>query len=273
MKNKLIVLAVFFLLFAGCNSRPDIVIEEETMVNLLSDIHMAEGLLEVQAAQSRDDEYGQGVRAAVLEQYNISQERLDTSLVWYSQNLKYLIRIYNRVNQNLEEREQHWNLVANEDQDFGTSASGDSINLWGINPIQILDPSRRLAHRQWRIKADTAYYAGDTICWNLRIPSLPKGQFLQASISISRKGEKNVTTLMDGLTTAMICQDTTLTIVCAADSGVMIESIFAALDLMPLPQVDTTAVNYDSLQVLPSSKNLAPVFVEDISLLRLHRKQ
>lgn len=274
MKNKLaVLLAAILILFSACNSRPEIVIEEETMVSLLTDIHMAEGLLEVQSSQSRDEGYAEGVRSAVLAKYDITQERLDTSLVWYSQNLKYLIRIYNRVNKNLEEREEQWNLAANEAETFGKSASGDSVNLWRISPNLIMDDYRRLAHRQWRIASDTAYHAGDTIRWSMHIPDLPAGEYLQASLAISKNGDKNINTKMDGITTDKLCRDTTITLTCIADSGVMIATIFASLDLLPIQTCDTNQVAAsDSLVQTSRPRGMTPIFVEDISLIRLHSK-
>ena len=55
------------ILVVSCMSRPDYVVDEETMTNLLTDIHMAEGLIEMQQKQAKEDPaYGQEVMAAVL---------------------------------------------------------------------------------------------------------------------------------------------------------------------------------------------------------------
>ncbi len=241
----------------SCQSHPDYLIEEEKMTALLTDIHMSEGLIDMQQkVQKNEEEYGKQVMAAVLLKYNVSKADYDSSLIWYSQHLNTFIRIYRHVNNNLQENEAHWTALAEASDAFGNSPSGDSVNLWRQSPYLLMDEARLSHFRTWTFPADTAYHAGDTIRWQMHVPALPEGEGLVASLALLKLDGTSIT-LLDGKTTHWMTHDTLLTLSCVPDSDKTISQVVASLHLM---KADTTTMG------------LRPCVVDSLQMIRLHRK-
>jgi uncharacterized protein YcfL len=259
-KIELLAISLMALLLVACQSRPDYVIDEDTMTELLTDVHMAEGLIDVQERHNRkDNEYGQRVMAAVFMKHNVSKASYDTSLVWYSQHLNTLIRIYKHVNENLKANERHWIALAEASDDFGKSLAGDSVNLWRQPPYVVMDEARMTHFRTWVVPADSNFMVGDTIRWTLHIASLPEGEGLVASLALlshdERKGNYDVHV---GTSTALLMADTTLTLCCAGQSDKPFTHVNVALHLMRTSQLES---------------RLLPCVVDSLKLIRIHPKK
>ena len=254
------ILTAFILLaWTACQSRPDYVIEEDEMIDLLTDVHLAEGLIDVQQKQNRDDaHYGQQVIAAVLDKHHISKAQYDTSLVWYSEHLNTLIRVYNHVNKNLAAKHDEWEEAAAHAVNTWQYASGDSVNLWSKRSYCIMDEGQ-LSHRNiWTMQTDTTFRAGDSIQWSMHLPEVADGEALIASLTLVKKEyPAAVIQVIEGATTSFLQSDTLICLTCAADADTKIEQIIATLNLIRTNGKNTA---------------LKPCVVDDIKMLRLHRK-
>lgn len=96
LKPKLTYLLSFFVLiivFSACKKND--VLSRDKMVEVLRDVQLAEAV----SATSRQEEFKlkeqkEALVQGILKKHNITQAQLDSSLVWYSDN----VEIYNRVN-------------------------------------------------------------------------------------------------------------------------------------------------------------------------------
>lgn len=257
VNKSLLAFALLFCLSA-CVSRPDYVIDEETMTELLTDIHMSEGLLEVQQNQLRESQdYGQEIMAAVYLKHGVTRAQYDTSLVWYSQNLKKLIRIYEDVNKNLEAREAEWEEMANQAKQFAVSMQGDSIDLWALSRKMLIDNKRLTAENYWTIPADSFFLPGDRIEWRMHIPDMPKSQCAIASLSLTKKGKPvEYATIIDGATSGPLNTDTMITVSCTAPKETDIYEVHATFHLLNIGS------NHECV--------LTPILVDSLQLLRIH---
>lgn len=254
--HVIIVLLLTLCVMYSCKSRPDYVIDEDTMTALLTDVHMAEGLLEVQGDQNRQNaDYGKDVMAAVLVKYGVSKQTYDTSLVWYSQNLKQLIRIYNRVNKNLDQQEADWQLLADASGSNGPCESGDSVNVWREKDYQLIDEKRHKAFRLWTITADTTFHKGDTLRLALHVPQQPSQQGVVVSLALTAYDAttRNLS-LIDGASSSLLSADTLLTLTCVGAPDAEISSVTVALH--SFSQTHSAVV---------------PSYVDSIALIRLHK--
>lgn len=244
----------------SCNSRPEYVIDEDTMTSLLVDVHLSEGLLEVQGKQISDhDNYSQELMAAVLLRHGVTKAQYDTSLIWYSQNLKKLIRIYEQVDQELENQADNWKVLANEQSAVSISLSGDKVDVWGQDRALILDESRHLNHRIWRLPTDTCYYTGDTVQWQLHLSEMNQGQAVMASMVLLTEYSADIAEEhVAGVSTDVICRDSLIVLTASAPKEEKIKKIVLSLHVM-------NAVDRDTVRV-------APALVDSISLIRIHRK-
>ena len=268
-----LVLALLSLsVVASCIDRPDIVLDEEQMIDLLVDVHRAEGLLEMQQQQGAGfgsdlDTYQKEVIAAVLQKHGVSRSRYDSSLMWYAQHLKLLTRVYGHVDERLKEEHEMWSLQVTETRDFVNSIAGDSVDLWTLRDHLILDSRRYSDILFWEIPSDSNFVDGDTLRWQFTIRQLLPGQKVLASISLTkyepteeelrRQGKKKQNEPLGapiGFDAKTIMQNGECQLIARADSLLPFRSVILGLVLMN------------------DSNKAAPVFVDSISLLRTHLK-
>lgn len=256
---KSFIFFVLVLLLAACQSRPDYVVDEDTMIDLLTDVHMAEGLLDMQQRENRDNqEYGQRVIAAVLEKYNISKADYDTSLVWYSQHLSQLIRIYRHVDENLNARQQDWETIVAESGVTAIGASGDSVNLWRHQPYVVMDETRLSHARLWDMKVDTTFHVGDRINWSMYVGVVPQGHEVVASLLLMYdESSSSSVSSSQAQTVSVVKGDTLIALSCEGDPAKNISSVVASIHLLRIDSI---------------SAPLMPCVVDGFQLIRLHNK-
>ena len=268
----LVLALVSLSVAASCIDRPDIVLDEEQMIDLLVDVHRAEGLLEMQQQQGAGfgsdlDTYQKEVIAAVLQKHGVSRSRYDSSLMWYAQHLKLLTRVYGHVDERLKEEHEMWSLQVTETRDFVGSMAGDSVDLWTLRDHLILDSRRYSDILFWEIPSDSNFVDGDTLRWQFIIRQLLPGQKVLASISLTkyepteeelrRQGKKKQNEPLGapiGFDAKTITQNGECQLIARADSLQPFRSVILGLVLMN------------------DSNKAAPVFVDSISLLRTHLK-
>ncbi len=268
----LVLALVSLSVVASCIDRPDIVLDEEQMIDLLVDVHRAEGLLEMQQQQGAGfgsdlDTYQKEVIAAVLQKHGVSRSRYDSSLMWYAQHLKLLTRVYGHVDERLKEEHEMWSLQVTETRDFVNSIAGDSVDLWTLRDHLILDSRRYSDILFWEIPSDSNFVDGDTLRWQFIIRQLLPGQKVLASISLTkyepteeelrRQGKKKQNEPLGapiGFDAKTITQNGECQLIARADSLQPFRSVILGLVLMN------------------DSNKAAPVFVDSISLLRTHLK-
>ncbi len=255
-RNLLYVLGACCLL-AACQEAPEYVLEEDRMTDLLTEMHLAEGLLSVQKKQVSDNpEYGQEVIAAVLERQQVSRAQYDSSLVWYSQHLNSLIRVYRHVDENLAERRSEWEQIVAQSGGMEQFESGDEVSLWNRPEYCLMDGCHGLDRREWVLHTDTTFHAGDSVCFGLHVSAIPAGQGVMASLSLLQTDENNVTRVLQGAVTPVLQQDTAVMLVCAADSGVWMDRVVATLHLQRTDSVGAP---------------LLPCVVDSLTMIRRHR--
>ena len=268
----LVLALVSLSVAASCIDRPDFVLEEEQMIDLLVDVHRAEGLLEMQQQQGAGfgtdlDTYQKEIIAAVLQKHGVSRSRYDSSLMWYAQHLKLLTRVYGHVDERLKEEHEMWSLQVTETRDFVNSIAGDSVDLWTLRDHLILDSRRYSDILFWEIPSDSNFVDGDTLRWRFIVRQLLPGQKVLASISLTkyepteeelrRQGKKKQNEPLGapiGFDAKTITQNGECRLIACADSLQPFRSVILGLVLMN------------------DSNKAAPVFVDSISLLRTHLK-
>ena len=268
----LVLALVSLSVAASCIDRPDFVLEEEQMIDLLVDVHRAEGLLEMQQQQGAGfgtdlDTYQKEIIAAVLQKHGVSRSRYDSSLMWYAQHLKLLTRVYGHVDERLKEEHEMWSLQVTETRDFVNSIAGDSVDLWTLRDHLILDSRRYSDILFWEIPSDSNFVDGDTLRWRFIVRQLLPGQKVLASISLTkyepteeelrRQGKKKQNEPLGapiGFDAKTIMQNGECQLIARADSLQPFRSVILGLVLMS------------------DSNKAAPVFVDSISLLRTHLK-
>ncbi|MDO4496468.1 MAG: DUF4296 domain-containing protein [Bacteroidales bacterium] len=254
---------LFFVLAAvfciACNSRPDYVIDEETMTELLVDVHMSEGLLDVQGRQMTEHKnYGQEVMAAVLLDHGVTRADYDTSLVWYSQHLKKLIRIYNQVDEELERRAESWRYLAENQGSVISSISGNEVDIWALKTSYVMDESRLSHSLRWTASADTCFYPGDTLRWKFHTYKQKGNQSIIASLALLAENKTfSKNEFLAGASVGPISDDSLVVLTVVPESNSAIRGIVLTLNLLKDEE----------------SSSLTPALVDSLQLIRIHRNK
>lgn len=172
MKNffriQLCCMGLMILVVAGCKvKRPDSVIPESEMEELLYDYHMAQSLGE---NLPYSENYKKVLYTeAVFKKHGTTEAVFDSSMVWYTRNMELLSKIYERVTKRLKTEQDAVNhLIAIRDKKPKMSAPGDSVDVWmGLRMAQLtgMPLNDKLT---FTLPADTNYQKRDTLQWEVR---------------------------------------------------------------------------------------------------------
>lgn len=155
----IIVLGVWLL--AGCKpGTPKQYIQPDEIEDILVDYHLARGM----AMRGPDPDYTQALYVkAVLDKHGITQEELDSSLVYYYRRADRFIDIYKRVADRLEEKALFLGATEGEIGKYATlNAEGDTANIWAHRPMAALMPTPPYNRWEFEIEADSTFRRGDS---------------------------------------------------------------------------------------------------------------
>lgn len=172
MKNKfrfhLCFICMLAFAIAGCKvKRPDDVLPESKMENLLYDYHLAK-------AMGDNLPYTENYKKAlyldaVFQKYGTTQAVFDSSMVWYTRNTEILAKIYEKMSKRLKAQQNEINhLIALRDKKPAMSAAGDSIDVWPWQRMRRLTGEMMSSQYTFVLPADTNYKDRDTLVWEVR---------------------------------------------------------------------------------------------------------
>ena len=98
---QVLVLLILLITFNACHSRKSITgkefVEREVLVNMLVDIHLADGVTNDRKFNRKYDVDSVDVLTPILEKYHVSREKFDTTMYVYTRNPELLDQVYNDV--------------------------------------------------------------------------------------------------------------------------------------------------------------------------------
>lgn len=105
--SQFTIIVSILLIFAACSNRPKGVLDQEDMVNLLTDMHKLDGVLIERGIMFSNDSTKTKYYNFVFAKYEITKANFDSSLVWYTKNPQEFNNVYNKVlvNLTLQEKE------------------------------------------------------------------------------------------------------------------------------------------------------------------------
>ena len=156
------------LAIAGCKvKRPDDVISESKMENLLYDYHLAKSMGD---NLPYNENYKKTLYLdAVFKKYGTTEAVFDSSLVWYTRNTEVLSKIYEKVSKRLKAQQNEINhLIALRDNKPKMSEPGDSIDVWPWKCFIRLTGEMMNDQYAFVLPVDTNYKDRDTLVWEVR---------------------------------------------------------------------------------------------------------
>lgn len=139
----------------SCNN-DDVFIPQSEMEDILYDYHLADAM--AREAKGGYDKNALEYRAAVLKKYGVSQEKFDTSMVYYMRHTDVLHKMY----ENIAERMQNEARSIGADATGGSvTALGDSVNVWKGETSMVFMPNQPYNLYSFDLKTDTTFHKGD----------------------------------------------------------------------------------------------------------------
>lgn len=176
MTRKALLLPVALLVASvtACDRRPDYVISQDDMVDLLVDLHKAEGVVELNRTRYATDSMRMVMKQSVLARHGVTRERFDTSMVWYGHNIEKYIELYDDVIARLESE------AAAVDADQGgarvnMAVVGDSADAWPDARMRRFFYGQADNMVRFSLRRDENWEQGDVYTWkfylsNMRTP-------------------------------------------------------------------------------------------------------
>lgn len=211
MRHGLIPALLIFasVILAACSRTPGYVIPPDDMAELLADLHTAEGVTELNYSEYAGDSARKALKQAVLEKHAVSQQQLDTSLVWYGHNLALYRDVYAQTEQLLNRRLE--NSIAVTGAGTQVATAGDSVDIWSRSKMLIV--SNRSPHHNYTfsVKANINNLPGDSYTWYGKFFNSQRGGNM---IVVARYADGSIETLDnsfggDGLQSVVFVTDST----------------------------------------------------------------
>jgi len=169
------------LLLAVCSCKPSIpdgVMSESRLEDFLYDYTLALSMADNVTMQEGQDhemlryQYTQ----VVLEEYGISQEYFDSTMVWYSAEGTRLAGIFQRLNERLDAEAKTMGVDMSETEIYANyTEDGDTANVWNSQRIVYLPNYQPDNLMVISIPADSTYLPGDSFKFAFNAHFLPQG--------------------------------------------------------------------------------------------------
>ncbi len=167
LKNSSCILLLLALaLFSGCRlHRPSEVLSPKEMERFLYDYHLSQGII---SELPQDQKYkAQALTDWALEKNGISSEQLETSLIWYTRYPGEFAKIYKKLNRRIDaECKESQNIISRMERRSFSVGSGDSVSLWYLDSLMILNSSRYMSKLTMEQVGGESFLPCDTIVWN-----------------------------------------------------------------------------------------------------------
>jgi hypothetical protein len=139
---------IVVILFAACGRRPHYVMDEDKMADVLYDLDLARTISSGDP-NFRTEAQKEALKNGILKKHEITQAELDSSLLWYSDN----IEIYNKINDSVASRLRNTNKAILDKRT--ASYSSGNLSNYLIPPYFYLNeyaPTMSLSIDSLRIK-------------------------------------------------------------------------------------------------------------------------
>lgn len=114
MRRAFFILSVLLILLtvSSCSNRPGYVLSQGKMIDVLYDIQLAQAIYNDYNAKIDTREKKEALINDILIKHSITQTELDSSILWYSDNIKLYMEINDSVSSKLKKtREVHTDMI------------------------------------------------------------------------------------------------------------------------------------------------------------------
>ena len=189
--NRLGISLFLFLFMAACSRAPKGIIPERKMMQILTDMHIAEAIIETDRYDYSTKEEREALYQSVFDKHRVTEAMYDSSLIWYGKNLHVYMQVYNMALADVNKRIEKINVM--ETESVNTS-SEDSLNIWSIGRYHEFYPASLSNTLIFNFQPDEEYSSGSVFVLSLHVRGLASG--LQQPVEAFLCAEQRDTTLI-----------------------------------------------------------------------------
>lgn len=165
--NRTALAIAVALAATSCNRVPSYVIAPDDMAELMADVRMADAVVTVQRKEYTTEARKLALKRAVLARHGVSEEKFDTSLIWYGKNIGIYQDVTKASIEILEKRlKEAQALAAGE---AAMSVSGDSVDIWDAARYVVVGQRTPTHYYTFNYDADPNWERGDVYTMRARL--------------------------------------------------------------------------------------------------------
>ena len=183
MRHFCFLLSMFFL-FSCVPDRPSYVLSEDDMEDVLVDYHLALAMAEIQVGDLQSNRYV--LTQAALRKHGVTEEELDSSMLYWCRNSERFVKICDRVSERLNYMAETQGVERQERNPYSYLATeGDTANVWNLREGVVVVPNIVDNIYSFTIEADTTYHPGDNFMWAFTTQFLNSDHYNEAYALLS----------------------------------------------------------------------------------------
>lgn len=169
-------------LLAACSKVPDGILSEKKMQSVLTDMLLAEAMVNVDYNTYKSDTMKLALYESVFRKHDITQAVYDSSLVWYGRNLDIYMEVYNRV---LADLNKWVNNLGDVQADAAPVSNRDSVDIWPRRSYMALFPASVFNGVTFDIRPETNYSSGSCFVLGMRVWGLNNNMAYKPEVRLS----------------------------------------------------------------------------------------
>ena len=169
-------------LLAACSKVPDEILSQQKMRAVLKDMLLAESMVYVDNQKFRSDTMKQALYESVFRKHGIDQALYDSSLVWYGKNLDLYMKVYERVQRDIEKDIN--NLGDVQAKATIATVNMDSVNIWPRREYVEFSPRSLFTGVTFLVQPEMRYSSGSSFVLRMNVWGVNKDKGLVPEIRI-----------------------------------------------------------------------------------------
>ena len=182
---------IFFLSVVGCSRAPKGIISEKKMQQVITDIYMADAIINSDPYTFGRDEDKKALYQSVFDKYRITEALYDTSLIWYGKNLDVYMQVNNMALAEVKRRIEKTGSIEPEKTSI---VNEDSIDIWTERRYYEFFPTSLSNTVIFRFRSETDYPSGSVFILGLHVLGLVRD--MQSPVEVHLRAEQNDTTIV-----------------------------------------------------------------------------
>jgi len=167
------ILFLFFLFTAACSRVPKGIIPERKMQQIITDIHLAEAIIDADPSVYPTNEEKKALYQSVFDKHRVTEAKYDSSLIWYGKNLDVYMQVYNmalaEVNKSIEK-------IGSVEPERVYIPNKDSVDIWSIGRYHEFFPTSLSNTVIFNFRENEDYSSGSIFVLGMHIRGLASGR-------------------------------------------------------------------------------------------------